>query len=185
MGSGHSEQCPSRPYSTSVVRLRTVLCLIVISGLLAACGDDADDASSQQLAVTAKCEGLGPRSSDWRRQATAVGNFGLLVRKLSAQARGLGNGNTLVKAGAVVEGQEPVTVTVPEAEQGEVGLIYGDETQVRTRQVSPAAAEVTFTPCHDRARSGYVGGLIFAGVPRAVALEVETSESTEPLPLRP
>src|SRR5918995_2886385 len=72
----------------------------------------AADQIPESRAATVGCEGITPRPG-WRLQATAVANFGLFVRHLASQARRLSNGNYLVKAGAAVVGDEPVTLRVP------------------------------------------------------------------------
>src|SRR5215204_850863 len=74
--------------------------------------------------VTVGCEGITPPPS-WRRQTASVGNFGLFVEHLAAQAHELSNGNHLVKAGAAVAGSQPVTLRVPNDLRGTVGLVYG------------------------------------------------------------
>lgn len=148
--------------------------------------DDRADASTATPPVTAKCEDITfDKADNWRRQATAVGNFGLFVKHLKSQSTELPNGNHLVKAGAAVEGAEPVTLSVPGAFRGSVGLIYGDAGRGRRQQPSTAPTQVTFEPCPGRKGSGYVGGLIFNGAPRAVELEVRSNGSTGLLKLRP
>lgn len=146
-------------------------------------GSAADD-TSQSRAATVGCEGITPRP-DWRSQTTAVGNFGLFVRHLASQATKLSNDNYLVKAGAAVKGDEPVTLRVPDSVREIVGLVYGDASRGRQRQPSTALTQVTFRPCVGKPRSGYVGGLIFGGKPRVVTLEVLSNGTTEPLRLRP
>lgn len=144
----------------------------------------APDEPSESRAATVGCEGITPKPG-WRSQATAVGNFGLFVRHLASQARKLSNDTYLVKAGAAVKGDEPVTLRVPEAVRGIVGLVYGDASRGRQRQPSTALTQVTFRPCVGKPRSGYVGGLIFDGEPRDITLEVLSNGTTEPLRLRP
>jgi hypothetical protein len=133
-------------------------------------------------AVTVGCEGITPKSG-WRRQTTSVGDFGLFVEHLTSQAHELSNGNYLVKAGAAVAGNHPVTVRVPDDLRGTVGLVYG---HTRGHQRSPAEAwtQVTFRPCEEKPRSGYVGGLIFRGRTRDISLEVISRGSLERLKLR-
>ena len=140
--------------------------------------------TTESLAAAVGCEGITPRPG-WRSQTTAVGNFGLFVKHLAWQATKLSNGNYLVKAGAAVEGDEPVTLRVPDAVRGTVGLVYGNASRGRHRRPSTAPVRVTFRPCAGKPRSGYVGGLIFGGEPRAVTLEVTSNGTTEPLRLRP
>jgi hypothetical protein len=161
--------------------------LLLVTGLLAiGCGDGSGDMTSPTTgpAVTARCEGLGPDSGTWRRGAEAVGAFGLLARDLS-NAQRLRNGSFGVKMGAVVEGHTPVTLRVPEEARGRVGLIYGDFTRGRrTQQLSDAPVEVTFEPCPNRPRSGYVGGLLLDTIREPVTLEVQLTDSRiESLPI--
>ncbi len=134
-----------------------------------------------RLAVTVACEGITPRPG-WRREVTSVRGFGLFVKHLAAQGTELSNGDYLVKAGAAVVGDEPVTLRVPAALRGIVGLDYGGEGG--HRRPSEAETQVTFRPCGDRPRSGYVGGLVFRGAPREVVLDVLSEGETERLTLR-
>jgi hypothetical protein len=113
-----------------------------------------------------------------------VGSFGLFVKHLASQATELSNGNYLVKAGAAVAGDQPVTLRVPDGLKGTVGLVYGDESRGRGRRPTTAPTEVTFRPCEGKPRSGYVGGLIFNGEPGALALEVQSNGTVERLRLR-
>lgn len=146
-------------------------------------GSAAADTSDSR-AATVGCEGITPRPG-WRSQTTTVANFGLFVRHLASQARKLSNDNYLVKAGAAVEGHEPVTLRVPDAVRGIVGLVYGDASRGRQRQPSTALTQVTFRPCVGEPRSGYVGGLVFDGEPRHVTLAVLSDGPARPLRLRP
>jgi hypothetical protein len=158
---------------------RAVLALVACSFLPGCLGTDEeqvpgktdpDSTHGTGPAVAARCEALGP-GPDWRRKGVAAGRFGLLATDLG-RARELSNGNFLAKVGAVVEGHAPVTVRVPEASRGRVGLVYGDASRGRGRRLSKAPAEVTFTPCPNRQRSGYVGGLLLETVSEPVTLEV-------------
>lgn len=98
----------------------------------------------------------------------------------------LGSGNFVAKMGAVVEGHAPVTLRVPEAARGRVGLIYGDASRGRGTRLSVAPVEVTFEPCPDRPRSGWVGGLLLDTVREPVTLEVSLTDShTELLTIEP
>lgn len=124
--------------------------------------------------ITARCEGLGP-GPGWRREAIDIGKFGLLVRHLFASHKNR-NGDWVVKMGAVVEGHTPVTLRVPEAARGRVGLAYGNGVGAGT-PIPEAPVAVTFMPCADRARSGYVGGLLLETVSESVTLEVKTRGS--------
>lgn len=152
--------------------------LLLVTGLLATgCGDDGGDMTGPTTgpAVTARCERIGPVSGNWRHGAEAVGAFGLLARDLS-NARRLRNGSFGVKMGAVVEGHTPVTLRVPEEARGRVGLIYGDGRRAGT-QLSDAPVEVTFEPCPNRSRSGYVGGLLLDTIREPVTLEAQLTDS--------
>lgn len=145
--------------------------------------DHAREGRSPQLSrpTTAVCEGI-TTGAGWRRGATSVAGFGLMVKHLAEQSTRLSNGNELVKAGAVVVGDQPVTLRVPRSFRGTVGLIYGDRGGGRGPE--SAATEVRFKPCQRRPRSGYVGGLIFEGAAHEITLEVVSEGSIEPLTLR-
>jgi hypothetical protein len=110
----------------------------------------------QSRPITVGCEGITPRPG-WRRETTSVGNFALFVKHLALQSTRLSNGNDLVKAGAAVVGHQSVTLRVPRASRGSVGLVYGRGIR-HHRRPEVAPTEVTFRPCASRPRSGYVGG---------------------------
>jgi hypothetical protein len=135
-------------------------------------------------AITADCEGLGPQR-DWPQLGAHVDDFGLLARDLR-DAHRTRSGTYVAKMGAVVEGHEPITLRVPKAARGRVGLIYGNATRGTREDLSRAPVEVRFEPCPDRARSGYVGGLLLDGVSRPVTLQVQKRGSRiEILTVRP
>jgi hypothetical protein len=141
------------------------------------------DNPNQSRSVTAGCEGITPRRG-WRRQTTSVGNFALFVKHLASQASELSNGNQLVKAGAAVVGRRRVTLRVPSALRGTVGLVHGNASRGRGRRPEAAPTQVTFRPCQGKPRSGYVGGLIFRSEPRGIVLDVLSSGGAEHLRLR-
>jgi hypothetical protein len=138
--------------------------------------------NGQRRPITVRCEGITPKPG-WRRKTTSVGSFGLFVKHLASQATELSNGNHLVKAGAAVVGDQPVTLRVPDALTGAIGLVYGDESRGRGRRPATAPRAVTFEPCEDKQRSGYVGGLIFRGETHAITLEVLSHGSVQHLEL--
>ena len=180
-----------RPSSFVLAMMAT----LVLSTAMVACGGSdsaprreqtvpADGGNSKQSrSVTVGCEGITPRPG-WRRQTTSVGNFALFVKHLASQATELSNGNVLVKAGAAVVGHQRVTLRVPNALRGTVGLVYGNASRGRGRRPETAPTEMTFRPCQGKPRSGYVGGLLFRGKAREIVLEVLSDRGVERLRLQ-
>lgn len=133
-------------------------------------------------AITAGCEDLGP-DPGWRHQAVDVGRFGLFVPNGHLWRS---HGHHIFKMGAVVGGHAPVTLRVPNEARGSVGLIYGDASRGWRHRPSGPPVEVTFEPCPDRPRSGYVGGLLLETAREPVTLEVDLTDSrTERLTIEP
>jgi hypothetical protein len=136
---------------------------------------------AQNRPIVVGCEGITP-TRGWRHQTTSVANFALFVKHVASQVNRLSNGNDLVKAGAAVVGDRPVTLRVPPRLEGTVGLVYGAGIR-HHRGPEKAPTEVTFRPCRGRPRSGYVGGLIFRGAVRPITLRVRSAGSFRPLRL--
>jgi hypothetical protein len=169
--------------------------ILVLAIAIVACGGSDSASRPEQSAraagrnpeqsrlVTVGCEGITPRRG-WRRQTTSVGNFALFIKHLASRATELSNGNVLVKAGAAVVGHRQVTLRIPNALSGTVGLVYGDASRGRGRRPETAPTEVTFRACQRKPRSGYVGGLIFRGEPREIVLDVLSDGGVEHLRLR-
>ena len=137
--------------------------------------------------LTVGCEGIRP-AAGWRAQATAVSTptqtFGLLVRRLRHQAYRLPNGQTGVKAGAIIEGPGAVTLRVPAAHGREVALFYGDAAAERG-PLSAGAREITFEPCRHQRRSGWAGGFVFESEPQPLTLRVHFRDGSRLLRLMP
>jgi hypothetical protein len=153
------------------------LALVVLAGCFGS-GQEKPATKSPPVAatpasrsITAGCEDLGPHP-DWRRGAVDVGDFGLLAQDLR-NAQKKRNGNYVAKMGAVVAGHTPISLRVPKVERGRVGLIYGDATRGTGARLSRAPVEIRFEPCSNRARSGYVGGLLLNVVTHPVTLKVQ------------
>jgi hypothetical protein len=169
---------------------------VLISMVFVGCGDSrgsenlaqsevADTPESSTFAGparTARCEGLGP-DANWRGQAVSVGSFGLLAPdpRLVEKNR---NGDFVAKMGAVVEGDDPITVRVPEADRERVRLAYAGTAEAT--RLAKVPVEVTFVPCKRRDPTGYVGGLLLDSPDEAVTLEVRAPDrATRTLVLEP
>jgi hypothetical protein len=115
----------------------------------------------EQLTVDCESNRLaGPGDPNWRQRSTVVGQFGLYGpgRDFNTVSR-MGSAYA-TKIPAIVEGRRAVTLRVPRAEEGQVGLIYGPIRSVAA--VGDAATRVTFEPCPDLARTVWPGGLALA-----------------------
>jgi pimeloyl-ACP methyl ester carboxylesterase len=122
--------------------------------------------------ITVTCDDItfiGSGRPNWRTYSAVAGPFGLSgAGRDFATAQPVG-GVLETKMPAIVEGTGPVIVRVPEAERGQVGLIYGRFHRVHT--VGEAAQQVIFKPCADKPRTVWPGVLALASRHR-ITLEV-------------
>lgn len=166
--------------------------LIVAAGVIAVLliGDEpvppTSPAEAEQLERNeiASCReaASGAPPKDWRRGAVHSGDFGLFGDARDFRNREvigeLPNGELSMKLPAIVVGESPVTVRVPDGYRGRVGLGFGN----RRSPASTAAARtvVRFEPCVGRDRTGWPGGLVVADR-RPIELEVEIEGETRML----
>jgi hypothetical protein len=127
-------------------------------------------------ANVAPCEKavLGHGPPNWRQLSVTAGPVGVFKHPLARMQR---TGNGLVaKMPLLVEGQAPVTVSVPPRLRGRVFLYYGTLLD-RNGHPSPGFAnargyeETHFEPCAGRTRTPWPGGIRVKGT-KPVQLEI-------------
>jgi hypothetical protein len=127
----------------------------------------------------------GSGSPDWRRTSLDAGPVGVLEHPLSHMSR-TRNGQYVAKMPALVEGQEPVTLSVPPGLRHRVFIYYGFHEGRNGRRSTaldgPGFSEVVFHPCTDRPRTIWPGGIRVKGT-QPVRLLVQPEAGQTPLPL--
>ncbi len=130
---------------------------------------------------------VGSGSEEWRKEAAVAGPVGILKKGLAHMTRSAG-GDFVAKLPLLVEGADPVTVSVPPDLRGRVFLYYG---RIIGRDGKPTTSFVgargygatEFRPCPGKPRTIWPGGLRIKG--RApVRLLVDTGTGAAPIPLR-
>ncbi len=136
-------------------------------------GDTPDRLTATEIATCREAALPSPPKS-WRRDAAVAGGFGLFGPARDFRDRlvlvELPNGELGTKLPAVVEGDAPVTVRVPDRYRGRVGLGFGNRRFPES--IADARTIVRFEPCARRERTGWPGGLVIADR-RPIELEVE------------
>ena len=123
----------------------------------------------------------GSGSADWRRTSLDAGPLGVLEHPLSHMSR-THNGQLVTKMPALVEGHDPVTLSVPQRLRDRVFIYYGfhegPEGQRSTGLDGPGFSEVVFEPCTDKPRTIWPGGIRIKGrAPVRLLVRSGTGES--------
>ncbi len=134
---------------------------------------------------------VGSGSPDWRSESLDAGPVGVRQRPLRDMGRmGTRKPPRLVtKMPMLVEGHEPVTVSVPPRLQHRVFLYYGfHQGQNGGRSTSfagyPGDSSIEFQPCADRPRTIWPGGIRVKGLkPVRLWVDVEGGPAREVLRL--
>ena len=129
----------------------------------------------------------GSGSADWRRTSLDAGPIGVLEHPLSHMSR-TRNGQYVAKMPALVEGQAPVTLSVPQRLRHRVFIYYGfhkgRDGRRSTALDGPGSSEVIFHPCPDRPRTIWPGGIRLKGTkPVRLLVQAEGSPTAVPLVL--
>jgi hypothetical protein len=134
---------------------------------------------------------IGSGSPAWRAESLAAGPVGVRRRPL----RGMGRwgprkpGHLVTKMPLLVEGHDPVTVSVPPRLRHRVFLYYGThEGRNGGRSTSfagyPGDSSIEFRPCAKKARTIWPGGIRVKGrKPVRLFVEVEGGPARAVLPL--
>jgi hypothetical protein len=157
--------------------------LVVVVGLFGA--PQALAAGTQEATCETGPVIAGSGSAEWRRTSLDAGPLGVPEHPLSRMSR-TRNGQLVAKMPALVEGQAPVTLSVPRRLRNRVFIYYGfhegSDGRRSTGLDGPGFSEVVFHPCTDRPRTIWPGGIRIRGT-RAVRLLVEAEGSTDPVRL--
>ncbi|HET7053186.1 MAG TPA: hypothetical protein VFI09_04625 [Solirubrobacterales bacterium] len=133
---------------------------------------------------------IGSGKPTWRRESAVAGPLGIRrhpLRDMSPYRQA--EPNVLVtKAPILVEGAEPVTLSVPPALVDRVFLYYGfhkgpDGKRSTAFYGYPGSSTVEFQPCADKPRTVWPGGLRVKGR-GPVHLDVGVAGRTDSIPLR-
>ena len=121
----------------------------------------------------------GEADRRWRERSTVVGNVGFYGpgRDFASAQRSGDSGDLVTKMPVIIEGDSGATIQVPREERDRVALVFGKIPGSEPYEISDGFARVRFEPCSNRARTGFVGGLVLRDR-RTVALEVRL-EGTE------
>jgi hypothetical protein len=137
---------------------------IVIAAVVVLALEPASGASADKNVASCDNVFIGHGNAAWRGESSAAGPVGLRrwpLRQMSAMK----NGDLVTKSPLLVEGNEAVTVKVPEALRERVFLYYGRGSDGRTISFagSNGFSEVEFRPCEDRPRTIWPGGIRVRG----------------------
>jgi hypothetical protein len=128
---------------------------------------------------------IGSGSADWRRTSLDAGPVGVWEHPLSQMSR-THNGQLVTKMPALVEGHEPVTLSVPARLRHRVFIYYGFHEGADGHRSSgfdgPGFGEIVFQPCADKPRTIWPGGIRVRGT-KPVRLLVQAEGAPEPIPL--
>jgi hypothetical protein len=154
---------------------------LALGGTAAAQPDRTQEATCEKGPVI-----IGSGSAGWRRTSLDAGPLGVAEHPLSNMSR-TGNGQLVAKMPALVEGQAPVTLSVPLRLRRRVFIYYGFHRGPDGRRSTGfdghGSSEVVFRPCADKPRTIWPGGIRVKGGRRPVRLLVRVEGSSAPIPL--
>jgi hypothetical protein len=136
------------------VKVAAAIALLAVSIAIWGCGDNGDDPQPPDLnqpMVTTGCTNamVTRRSTDWRPEATALGRIGFY-----GTGRDFLRGPKRTKVPIVVEGHEPVTVTIASRDRGHARLV------VLSNGRWPEVVQARFVPCRDRPETWWPAGFV-------------------------
>jgi hypothetical protein len=169
--------------------MRSVIAIVlVVAAVVVFFGDFASGQGQPVAANVAACRNVlvGHGDPQWRSESVVAGPVGVVRRPLRKMWRAP-SGNLYTKMGLLVEGHEPVTVSVPAALRNRVFLYYGQMTGRDGKPTTsfadtPGYAATEFRPCSDRPRTIWPGGVRIKGT-APVHLTVEAEGRSMPLRL--
>jgi hypothetical protein len=169
---------------TRITTAALAACLAIVAG----CGGD-----KAEQGPVASCDYASPGEvkvggGRVARHLVRVGNFGLLrgpgtfraARPVGAILDPQYKDRLIITIAATVLGTDPVTVSVPPEDRGEVGLLYGS-----SRGYTEPLASVDFEPCPGQNGTSWPGGLVVADRgPVTLLVEEDGSDDVRRLVLR-
>lgn len=169
-----------------LLKTAAVTCLVIAAVVVLALEPAAGAGTESNRADCSKAM-IGTGGPGWRAKSRFAGPVGVTKAPLARMER-TGSGDYVAKVPLIVEGRDPVTVSVPPAMRGRMFLYYG---RVIGRDGKPTTAfaeargygETEFRPCTDKPRTVWPGGLRIKGS-APVHLLVQTGGGAEPIPLR-
>jgi hypothetical protein len=134
---------------------------------------------------------IGSGSPAWRAESLDAGSVGVRQRPLRNMSRWgpQGSGQMVTKMPLLVEGHDPVTVSVPPRLRRRIFLYYGtheggDGKRSTSFAGYPGDSSIEFRPCTDKPRTIWPGGVRVRGrKPLHLLVEVEGGPSRAVLPL--
>lgn len=133
---------------------------------------------------------IGSGKPTWRRESLSAGPLGIRRQPLHDMTpyRRAEPGVLVAKAPVLIEGHEPVTLSVPPRLAQRVFLYYGfHEGPDGKRSTSfygyPGSRSIEFQPCADKPRTIWPGGIRVRGR-KPVHLDVTVAGQSDSIPLR-
>jgi hypothetical protein len=134
------------------VKVAAAIAPLAVSIAIWGCGGNGDDPQPPDLnqpSATAGCTNamVTNRSTDWRPGATSLGRIGFY-----GSGRNFLRSPKRTKVPVVVEGHEPVTVTIAARDRGHARLVVGG------KRGFVEVVEARFVPCRDRPETWWPAG---------------------------
>lgn len=102
---------------------------------------------------------IGSGKATWRPESVVAGPVGVNREAMLTMSR-TRSGDLVSKMPLLVEGEEPVTISVPRALRKRLFLYYG---HVRSFATSRGSGETEFRPCGSKPRTVWAGGVRVKG----------------------
>jgi hypothetical protein len=139
------------------------------------CGDNDEGAASRsqdQPRATTGCKNamVTNRSTNWRRESTALGRIGFF-----GPGRNFVEAPKRTKVPIVIEGHEPVTVSIAPADRAHTRLVVGRAGRF------VEVVEVTFIPCRDRPETWWPAGFVLRNRQPVELFVRQGGEAPQPL----
>jgi hypothetical protein len=148
--------------------LRTAaLTSIVIAAVVVLALDPASGAGTEANLADCSQATIGRGRPTWRSESVVAGPVGVNGEAMKMMSR-LHDGDLVNKMPLLVEGEGPVTVSVPRVLRERVFLYYGrlegrDGKPTHSFAESPGTSETKFEPCAGKPRTVWGGGLRVKG----------------------
>lgn len=170
--------------------MKTVAALAAMIGLLAVVPAPAAPVTPQVASCDPGPVMIGSGKAGWRQESLSAGPLGIRrqpLRDMTPYRKQ--EPNVLVtKAPILIEGEDPVRLTVPPRLAHRVFLYYGfhagpDGKRSTSFYGYPGSSEIEFQPCTDKPRTVWPGGIRVKGR-KPVRLNVTVAGQLDPLQLQ-